>query len=390
MLKIKKQTKWVAKRSLAIMMLVGWIGLTSVIFYEFADKAQAAVKNAGVLEISYPGVGPLFSIDNAAPGMNEPRTVTIKNNGSKAHSLSIATQGSLGSLAAETIIETRNTTDNSLIWSKKLNAIAAFPNSTQILSSIDPGATAQIDIIAILPTSLDNNYQNTSTLIFDFIVGNEDTDENEDGGGGGGTTDGIDRTTNDGGGTDGTANGDTDDTATSGVDSATGSETNAQPELPAGIGGGAEGLTLRTSRGAAVGQEPVDDPADTIRIADFTQGEVLGVSANNGEVKSASCATNLWWWILLLILAVVLVIYGFFVRYGDRLWKYVPPIIAALAIYLIYLIINKDCCTESIWCKYFWLIDLLILITYSIIVSLFKIKEKKLAEDKIIPPIERT
>lgn len=364
------------------MMLVGWIGLTALIFYESADKAQAAVKNAGVLEISYPGSGPLFAIDNAAPGMNEPRTVTIKNNGSKAHSLAIATQGSLGSLASETIIETRNTTDNSLIWSKKLNAIAAFPNSTQILSSIDPGATAQIDIIAILPTSLDNNYQNTSTLVFDFIVGNEDTDENEGGentdGGGGGTTEDTDETTNDDGGID--------DTATSGVDSATGGETNAQPELPAGIGGGTEGLTLRTSRSAAVGQESADDPADIIKIADFPQDEVLGISVDNGEVKGVSCATNPWWWILLLILAVVLVIYGFFVRYGDRLWKYVPPIIAALITYLIYLIINKDCCTESIWCKYFWLIDLLILITYLIIISLFKIKEKKLAEDKIPPP----
>lgn len=379
MLKIKKQPKWVTKRSLAIMMLAGWIGLTALIFYKYADKAQAVVKNAGVLEISYPGADPLFAIDNAAPGMNEPRTVTVKNNGSKAHSLSIATQGTLGSLAAETIIETRNTTDNSLIWSKKLNEIAAFSNSTLILSSIDPGGTAQIDIIAILPTSLDNNYQNTSTLVFDFIVGSENTDENEggentdDGGGGGGTTEGTDETTNDDGGTDDTT-------------SATGDETNAQPGLPAGIGGGTEGLTLRTSQSAPVGQESVDDTADTIKVADFPQDEILGVSADNGEAKGVSCAVNPWWWILLLILAIVLVIYGFFIRHGDRLWKYVPPIIAALVIYLIYLIINKDCCTESIWCKYFWLIDFLILITYSIIISLFKVKEEKPAEHKISPP----
>jgi len=350
------------KLTLTVLTIISSLWLTSAFFYSHVDKARAAVKNAGVLEISYPGPGPLFAIDNATPGMNEPRTVTVKNNGSKAHSLSIATQGSLGALAAETIIETRNTSDNSLIWSKKLTEIAAFSDSTIIVPSIGHGATKQIDIIAILPTSLDNSYQNTSTLVFDFIVGNESSDENEedentDDGGGGGTTDVIERITNDGdtdGETTDSTNNDTDGDADSGGENSTDTE----PELTAAVGGGTEGPILRAGRGAVVGQELADDPVDTIKIADFPQGEVLGIGADNGEVLGVSCAINPWWWILLLILAVVLLIYGFFVRHRDRLWKYVPPIIASLVTYLVYLIINKDCCTSSIWCKYFWLIDL--------------------------------
>lgn len=330
------------KKLFIIFISIVWLSVLAIFPFQ-KNTVFAVTKTYGVLEISYPGSGPLFSIQNAAPGMNEPRTITVKNYGSIAHSLSIATQGTLGSLAPVTEIEVRHTSDNSLIWSKKLNEIAVIPSSTLILPSIRPNETKQIDIIAILPTSLGNEYQEKSSLVFDFIVGTEDEDNNTDGG------------------MNSEINNNEDNNPVSEQTPATTSTSEIS------------GNNIRSSLTSD------NKPTSDIKLKN-PKDKLFGIPINNDEVKGASarCFSNIWWWILLVILAVFLLIFGFIIRKEKKVvWRYLPAVLAGLLIYIIFLLLNRDCCTSFWWCKYFWLIDLVEVILYLVIMRLMKSNEKQ-------------
>ena len=133
-------------------------------------KVYAATVNAGVLEISYSGDGALFNSTNIYPGYSEVKTVLIKNTSRSSRSFSIAVSGQLGSLANVLQIEPRNFETGVPIWNKTISNIAKAPKSDLILSSIAPGQTRQIEIAAILPDNVGNEYQDASTFAFVFIL----------------------------------------------------------------------------------------------------------------------------------------------------------------------------------------------------------------------------
>lgn len=134
----------------------------------------------------------------------------------------------------------------------------------------------------------------------------------------------------------------------------------AGPVTVTGIGGGQEVL------GVAVSPTPAP------------KKEVLGKSTNE-EVKVSACGQCIWWPIILGEI-IVLILYLYFVfnkgigkKYIKRklVWGLVIPILA----YIIFILINKGCLGQGVWwfvvdsasifCKWFWLIDLLVYLVIS-------------------------
>lgn len=320
-----------------------------------ANLVLAASEQNGVLEITYPGNSSLFTIDNAYPGMNAPRTVTITNHGQLSHSLSIATKGQLGKLAPVTYIKILRHSDQSLIWQKKLSQINPYPKFTTVIPSIKAGQIRKIDVIAILPEWLGNEYQGKTTLVFDFIAGNEvetTPDDNED-------------------------NNSNDDGADSG--STITESTSQDSDSPQ--------TTAITANTTATQRQTSNQPQDTVRdeskLNDQKTLKSFDLPATDeGQIKGAAastCVSNIWWWILLVILAVFLLIYGIIIRKEEKFfWRYIPPILAGVAIYIVFLLIDRSCCSSFWWCKFFWLIDLAEVVLYIVLMRfVFKPEEQQ-------------
>lgn len=336
----KRKNYKISKKLAGNLLITFWLVIAVLTFAKFTSDTLAATKYAGVLEISFAGSDPLFFENNIMPGFSQTKSLSVKNTGSKNHSFAIAATSPLGDLASQIDVTARDQGSASTIWTKKLNQIAASPSSTLIYPSISPGETKNLDISFSLPTSTGNSYQNKSTLVFDFIMGNESTDESEGGGTNGPTTLGL------------------------------------AGETGGSVGGGL--LTL--SRGAIGGQATVEPPLieEEIQLEPPTE-EVKGVTSEDKEVKGkSSCESSIWWWILLLLFAIILLIYGFLIKNKkDAIWRYLPPVAVGLIIYLIYLLINRECCSNYFWCKYFLLILILELVIYELISYFTQSKDKQ-------------
>lgn len=283
-------------------------------------QANAASINAGVLSIDYAGApGPLFSATNIAPGYSETKALTVKNNGKVPHSFSIAVSGTLGSLADVLIIEPKVL--GSVVWSKTISGIVKYPDSNVIVGSIAPGGTANVDITASLPSGTGNAYQGTTTLSFDFIVGNEITDS-------------------------------------------------AEPV--AGVaGGGVVQRTIRRIRNAVVGTGGETAPATVAPSNDTTpSGQVAGASTESSTKGEESNGKPVcyWWWILLIVLAAFLGFWGYLSRKREIIFAWVWPIFAAAVLYLVHWILH-DYYTPSKWCPYFIWYELILLVLYYIAVA---------------------
>lgn len=223
-----------------------------------ANFVSAQTVEAGKLKIEYDGTGALFNETNIAPGYEAVKTVTVTNTGNVAHSFSIAITGELGALAEVLQIEPRNFDTGAPIWNKTVQSIAKAPNSDVILGSIGPGQTRKVNIVAILPTEVGNDYQATSTFAFNFVVGNESTDSSEIV-----TTIDINNLV----------------------------------------------TTARTSSPLVA-----EAPAESGQIPSEVSPAPVVTSLNNeGGVEGASTESKnicYWWWILLIILALFLIVYG--------------------------------------------------------------------------------
>ena len=267
---------------------------------------------AGVLSIEYEGTGPLFSETNLYPGYEKVRTITVTNNGKVAHSFSIAVDGQLGKLAEVLQIEPRNFETKVPFWNKTINNIAKDPNSAIIVGSIAPGETRKVDMAAILPITVGNDYQDTSTFSFDFVVGNESTDQEE--------------------------------------------PTDISLDLNNLVTINAQNNAEKETRG---NQEIAQNP-------DTNAGEV----ANEAEEKVAGTETEnknpcFWWWALPLFLALFLTIYGYSAK--SRNWFYAFwPIFAGAIVLNIHWILHQyfepvKGCDYTLWITlgelvvyYFW------------------------------------
>ena len=304
-----------------------------VAFFNY-DKVHAEEITAGSLKINYPGApGPLFSALNIAPGYEETRSIVVTNSGKVPHSFSLAVSGDLGHLSQVIIIEP--IVLNSVVWSKTLDEIAKSPQSNVIVGSISPSGTANIQIRASMPESAGNEYQGAAILSFDFIMGNESTDQTEPSDEDGQIGDG-------------------------------GVSTQAT--------GGISGLFARVSS-SLQGGESNNNPAPQ---STGNNGEVKGVksSNDNGEAQGEESSNRqvcFWWWVLSLVLLVFLIIFGYFNRTREIIFAWVWPIFAGAVLYCVHWILH-DYYAASKWCGYFILIELFLLALYYLQTVIWKPK----------------
>ena len=159
-------------------------------FGSYVLNVSAETKNAGPLEISYDG-DKLFEELNIAPGFEKTKTISVKNNGSVAHSFAIAVSGVSGDLADVIMIMPK--ISGVSLWSNAMSLselVSLSDGSQTVIGSILPGETKAIDLTASMNSSAGNDYQGKSTSTFSFIVGDQEPEPGAPtppGGTGGGT-----------------------------------------------------------------------------------------------------------------------------------------------------------------------------------------------------------
>ena len=166
--------KKMSKKTLVtvLSLTIGALGLMS-----FVNETKAANYNAGPLEVTYSGVGAMFAENNLAPGDNSSKTITVKNNGTVAHSFSLATTNVSGTLAD--VLYLKPTIGGAEAWSKSIKELSQLPQQSQlVISSIDAGGSRDVELKYELASSAGNEYQN-KTVKFDLVFGNESTDQVE-------------------------------------------------------------------------------------------------------------------------------------------------------------------------------------------------------------------
>ena len=290
-------------------------------------KTYAATVTAGVLEISYPGDSSLFSETNIYPGFNLVKTVSVKNTGKVAHSFSIAVSGTLGNLANVLQLEPRNFDTGIPIWNKTISNLAKAPNSDVILGSIAPGQTKQVNIAAILPESVGNEYQDTSTFSFDFVAGNESTDQKEPDG---------NSNNNSNTNSDPTSNSNSNSKILASIRNVFAFGTNSNSN--SGNGNSNSSLTNENTNAIAVD-------------LDLNQGEAAGATTDNSKI----C---FWWWILWAVMALFLIIYGYFIRKRRGWFFEMWPVLFGSIVYVVHWILH-DYYTPSRWCHW-WFVGILL------------------------------
>lgn len=302
--------------------LLGLSFLIGAIFtLNFALKTNAAELNAGVLKITYDGAGPLFSETNIAPGYEMVKTVTVSNTGSVPHSFSIAVSGTLGSLADVLQIEPRIAGTATPYWNKTISQIAKSPNSNVILGSIAPGETAMVDIAAILPESVGNDFQDTTTLAFSFVVGNESTDQ---------------------------------------------PEPYYSPIVTPIFGTSRKTLASNIFRPG----EPVQTPETLTANQPKEDGIVAEQTETKGE-ETSSKNICFWWWVLSIVYALFLIIYGWLTYKKEIIFNWIAPVLGGVFLYFLHWYLHRFY-TPSKWCPYFIWFELALLIIYFILFSYFK------------------
>ncbi len=296
--------------------IIGFIGL-----FQHVHIARAEALNvSGVLEIDYTGSpGPLFNASNLAPGYTETKSLSVKNNGSLPHSFSIAVSGDLGVLADVLIIEPK--VSGNVVWSKTISQIAKNPESNVIIGSIVAGESIFVDITARLPETIGNEYQGKSTLAFNFIVGNESTDESEFSNEESSDRQGvIQRTIN----------------------------------------------SVRTALQASdTDSNKENENQDKQMQDDGTVSGVSKVGESLGE-QTENKPVCFWWWLLIIVLIIFLVIYGYYIRKNRTIFAWVWPIFSGGVLYAVHWIMHSYY-TPSRWCHYFPYGEIIIFFVYYLI-----------------------
>lgn len=145
--------------------------IVGVVF--FARFVGATTKTAGPLEVTYTG-DTIFAETNLAPGDIVYKDITIKNNGSVAHSFAIATENVSGDLSDKIMISP--VVDNVIQWSKTTTELSQLSEkSMTILSSINPGETKSVTLQAQLAANIDDNSQ-SKNLSFDVVFGTQEAE----------------------------------------------------------------------------------------------------------------------------------------------------------------------------------------------------------------------
>lgn len=160
------------KKKTSFLLLASAFLIGAVFSLNFALKTKAASETVGDLTLEYPGVAPLFYSLNIVPGYEEVKTITVTNNGTVSRIFSMALSSRGGKLGDVLLFEPRNFETKVPYWTYTINKIAASENGFPILT-IPPKVTVKIDLAAILPGSIDNEYQGLTISTFDIIFGGD-------------------------------------------------------------------------------------------------------------------------------------------------------------------------------------------------------------------------
>jgi len=299
------------------------------LFFASANFVSAQTLDAGKLRIEYDGTGALFNETNIVPGFEAVKTITITNTGNVAHSFSIAVLGQLGKLAEVLQIEPRNFETGTPIWNKTVQNIAKAPDSDVILGSIASGQVRKVNIAAILPSEVGNDYQATSTFAFDFVIGNESTDLSE---------------------------------ATTDQNNNTGSTVRSIDIKNI--------VTIARNTNTSIAVAPVIADAN-VPVANENAVALTSLNEQGGVAGASTENKNIcfWWWILLIILAVILTAYGILSKKHRGWFFLIWPSFFGAFIYVIHWILHSYY-TPSKWCDW-WFAGILLfeIILYYIIKS---------------------
>jgi len=298
------------KIGLAVALTSIAVGLTGLVVTSY--KTYAANLTAGSLTISYDG-DQLFNETNIKPGDVIERNISVTNNGTLPHSFSMSASNVTGNLASVLQIEPR---ENGLaFWNETLASLASLPNGSKvIISSIDPGATRNLQIAAIFPASAGNDYQDKSVVNFSFSFGTESTDQVE----------------------------------------------NQSP--PPEISFGQSLLSAITYNPPAAGttgdQGVTGQPGTT-----GTGGAVAGAESDTRGATAEAKSLCFWWLVMLIILIIALVLYHRYIKEERPAFWWIWPIVMAAVLFFVQYYFDRSY-QKTIFCQYFWAVEAVVLIIY--------------------------
>lgn len=320
---------------LATAFLVGAISTVN-----FALKTEAASQAAGDLTIEYPST-PLFNASNIAPGYEEIKTITVTNNGTVPHNFSLALSGAVGDLAEVLRFEPRNFDTQVPYWNHTLSEISASSDGFVILNSINPSQIVKIDLAAILPTAVGNDYQGKTVTTFGIIFGVDSSFETP-----------IISAFGSGGGGDATGAGAVGGIGTNSLTSSGRNISFAGPSVS----------------DTQVQVEPTTEQSSEV-------GQVLGEATTKGA-ETGSKIWCYWWLVLLIAYAIFLIIYGIInYRANGVVFGWMWPIFVGVVLYLVHWILH-DYYTAVKLCGYFIWFEIGELAVYYILTIIFSRTKK--------------
>jgi len=289
--------------------LIGLIGLVFSVF-----STRAATITPGPLSISYTG-DQLFNETNIAPGDIFVKDVSVRNTGTLPHSFSISVTNVSGDLANIIQIEPRE--NGAAIWNETLAGLGALSNQSKVvLASIDPGATRNLQFAAIFPATSGNEYQGQSATNFNFVFGNESTDQSEP-------------------------------------------------------------SSFSSPRTRSLGQSIISAITYNPPANDTAQAQPDQTNPNqDGTAKGATTVAKelcFWWLVALIILVISLILYYRYNKGREKLvvwWLW--PVLFAAVLYVGHYYVDKSY-QQTIFCHWFWAIEAAVLLVYYI----FELKYKE-------------
>jgi len=312
-------SKTFSKKSLSFKVLALSLALGAIGFLYSSYQVYAANIFAGVLQIEYEGSGALFNETNIAPGFSTTKIVKVTNTGQVPHSFSIAVDKTLGPLAD--VLRIRARYDGADIWDKTIAEIAKYDQSEPIIGSLSPGVSKDVELTAYLPESVGNSYMGTSTFAFDFVMGNESTDQ---------------------------------------------PEPVENPSPPATLGTTDTGTTGGATRGATGGVAGEgEQPGDQREIA-VDGDNVLGTL--DEEVEGATTVVRdlcFWWIVVLIILVAFLAAYHRYIKGERPAFWWLWPVVMAAVLFFVQMIFDRYY-EPTVFCRWFWALEAGVLVIYYI------------------------
>lgn len=219
-------------------------------------------------------------------------------------------------------------------------SLTDFFNQSKIsFGNFNSGPAVNYNFNVAMDASANNDYQNTQ-VVFAMTLGFWTEEEKQNPGGPG----------------DGLSDGRSDGLSDGRSDGMGGFVSTVQPILQRALG-------LRTEEISA-------SPTPTPTIA--PKEEEITKEAKGAKVP---CDTCIWWQILLGEVIALFIYYKYVLKKTSFNKKYLIPLLIPLLTYIIFVILNRDCPNYTyIFCKYFWLFDLVLYIVWK------KDKKNKVSE----------